>query len=133
GLGVARWGGRGGGGGVVGWACWARNPALIPVSTSPIPALAIPGLPDVLICHTPSGAAQMLPVPLSTTRLLNVPASFSAAATRSSCTSRVEIPRSRAASAGGGGSTGGPRRPLSLGAAWGSAATRVSRAAADSD
>ena len=34
---------------------------MMPVSTSPMPALAMPGLPLVLMNHLPSGSAQTLP------------------------------------------------------------------------
>ena len=53
-------------------ACWGTAPcansvAMMPVSTSPIPALAMPGLPLALMRHGWPGDAQMLPAPLSTT------------------------------------------------------------------
>ncbi|MNC85239.1 hypothetical protein D3C83_08290 [compost metagenome] len=103
----------------------------MPVSTSPIPALAMPGLPDVLICQVPSGAAQMLPVPLSTTKLPKVFARASAAATRSFCTSRVLLPSNRAASAGWGVSSVAVLRRFSKSARCRSAAIRF-RASASS-
>ena len=41
--------------------------AIMPVSTSPMPALAMPGLPLLLMNHRPSGEAHTLPAPLITT------------------------------------------------------------------
>ena len=43
-----------------------RNEVISPASTSPLPPLAMPGLPLVLILARPSGAAMMVRCPLST-------------------------------------------------------------------
>ena len=88
----------------------------MPVSTSPMPALAIPGLPEVLMCQSPAGrradaaGAFQTPRARCTWRRAAV-----AAATRSSCTSRVDTPSSRAASAGCGVSRVGALRAASCG------------------
>ena len=81
----------------------------MPASTSPVPPLARPGLPVVLIAHCPSAPAQMLPAPLSTTWAWKRLASASAAQSRSAWTSAVVSPSRRAASAGWGVSSVGPR------------------------
>ena len=43
----------------------------MPESTSPVPPLASPGLPLLLIAHPPSAKASTLPAPLSTTAARN--------------------------------------------------------------
>ena len=45
----------------------ANKPAIIPVRTSPVPAVANPGLPVELMAMRPSGAATIVPAPLRTT------------------------------------------------------------------
>jgi hypothetical protein len=81
--------------------CAASAPAM-PVSTSPMPALAMPGLPDALTHQRPSGDAITVPLPFSATHALNRAATRFAAAIRSDCTSATVASRSRAHSAGCG-------------------------------
>src|SRR6185436_7196345 len=48
---------------------WARSPAITPVSTSPMPAVAMPGLPRSQMCSSITSAgplATSVPAPLST-------------------------------------------------------------------
>jgi len=46
---------------------WASHPATIPVSTSPEPPVAIPGLPVGLMYTTPSGVATSVRYPFRIT------------------------------------------------------------------
>src|SRR5690606_29431217 len=46
---------------------WARSAAITPVSRSPIPPTAMPGLPAAISRATCSGAATTVPAPFSTT------------------------------------------------------------------
>ncbi len=45
---------------------WARRLPIIPVSTSPVPPVAMPGLPVELMNTRPSGDATTVPAPFST-------------------------------------------------------------------
>ena len=74
----------------------------MPVRMSPIPALAIPGFPDALIHHRPSGAAITVPLPLRATHDSQLRCEAPAAARRSAWISAVVQPASRAHSAGCG-------------------------------
>src|SRR5690606_10350058 len=85
---------------------WARKAAMTPVSASPMPPpAAMPGLPRSQTASRPSGAAMMLPAPVSTATALKRPASARADSRRSRSTSATVTPSNRAASPGCGVST----------------------------
>ena len=46
---------------------WAKKPTIMPVNTSPVPAVAMPGLPVGQIATAPSGRAMTVRAPFKTT------------------------------------------------------------------
>lgn len=72
----------------------------MPVKTSPMPALAMAGLPVRLSRHWPSALAQRLPAPLSKTSAFSCCASLVTACRRLCCMSSVLHWSNRAASPG---------------------------------
>ena len=64
----------------------------MPVSTSPVPPVAIPGLPVGLMAMSPDGLAITVRCPLSTTCTWWVAANSPAISTRLACTSSIERP-----------------------------------------
>ena len=77
-------------------------PATMPVRMSPVPPVAIPGLPVVLTQASPSGRTTSVRCPLSTTINSCSRANFRATPNRSFCTSATLDPASRAISPGCG-------------------------------
>ena len=65
----------------------AVSPASIPVSTSPVPPVAMPGFPVELMHALPSGAATTVCCPFRITIAFQSAAAFSATSTRRACTS----------------------------------------------
>ena len=80
----------------------ASRPATTPVRTSPLPPLAMPGLPEVLTAMRPSGWATRVRAPLSTRMTPWRAAKPRAMPRRSSWTSAVVRPARRAISPGCG-------------------------------
>jgi len=72
-----------------------------PVNTSPMPPVAMPGFPVVLIQLRPEGLATTVFAPFSTTTVRLVSASFVATPMRSAATMEVVVPASRPFRRGG--------------------------------
>src|SRR5512146_2148877 len=92
----------------------AMKAPIMPASTSPMPALLMPGLPVWLRCSLPSRVAHRLPTPFSTTLPPSLCTRLSAARGRSAWISSVLQPSRRAASPGCGVNTAGALRPCSM-------------------
>src|SRR3990170_2550212 len=88
----------------------ARNPAIMPVSTSPVPPLARNGPPVGLIRTCPSGVPTSVRVPFSSTTARVWAASLRTWPIRSASTSRAETPARRANSPACGVRTRSARR-----------------------
>jgi len=73
---------------------------MTPERTSPVPPVAMPGLPVGLTQAAPSGRAMTVRCPLSTTTAPDSTAKARAVSSRRRCTSLVEAPTSRAISPG---------------------------------
>ena len=80
--------------------CCAIRPAMIPVSTSPVPPLATAGLPEEFTQTRPLGCAISVRCPLSTTMAPRSWAKRRAIPMRSLCTSAAVEPSNRAISPG---------------------------------
>src|ERR1700754_3717645 len=77
---------------------WPISAAMIPVRVSPMPPLAMPGLPQGQTATSPVGDAIRLPLPLRTTTAWKRRAISRTAAKRSACTALVSMPSRRPAS-----------------------------------
>ena len=112
-----------------------------PVSTSPVPPVAIPGLPVGLMCASPSGVATMVGAPFRTVVAPTQEANFRARAMGSRCISAMLHSVRRANSPMCGVSTRGvsqariasrsPARALSASASMTAGRSQVAYEAAD--
>ena len=68
---------------------WPSQPAIMPVSTSPVPPVAMPGVAGRIDEHAPSGVAIIVRWPFSTTYTWCVSAKLRATSTRFAWTSSV--------------------------------------------
>src|ERR1039457_4052515 len=91
----------------------AITPAVMPVRMSPVPPVAMPGLPVGLTHAVPSGSATMVRLPFSTSTSRCSRAKLRATLSRSACNALMVIPASRDISPGWGVSTSGRSWPSS--------------------
>src|SRR5262249_12038062 len=103
----------------------ARNAPAIPVSTSPDPPLAIPGLPVGLMNARPSEPATIVDAPLSARPPRWRGAKSRAVSIRSACPAGTVVPSILAISPGWGVSTRGPAARSST-SRWPASAVRAS-------